>query len=195
MAQADALRRENEALRLEVSALSAENAKLRAGLPVPPRPASGLGPLGTIVVGGVLFAAGGVGVFLGARSKPPPPPLGVRTPVPPTDPIAPRTPVFVEPRPEPPQSPAGPRDTPTRQDVMATMTSFRAAVSVCAADTPGVVTVEVAFASSGSASRVTVRPPHADTTAGACIARALRGARVPPFTRDGFTVVFPFSVR
>ncbi len=45
---------------------------------------------------------------------------------------------------------------------------------------PGRVVLTVA--PSGVVTRVEVRPPHAGTPAGACLAAALRTVRVPPFS-------------
>jgi hypothetical protein len=49
--------------------------------------------------------------------------------------------------------------------------------------------------SSGCVTTANVAPPFAGTPAGSCIARAVRGASVPPFTRPTFSVNFPFVIR
>ncbi|APR76780.1 sodium:dicarboxylate symporter [Minicystis rosea] len=48
--------------------------------------------------------------------------------------------------------------------------------------------VVLTMAPSGAVTRVDVRPPHAGTPAGACLAAALRTARVPPFSGHEVTV-------
>jgi hypothetical protein len=57
------------------------------------------------------------------------------------------------------------------------------------ADPTGVAVVHVTFSNSGRATRATIEgPPFAGTPTGGCIAAALRGAKVPPFSGDRVTV-------
>jgi hypothetical protein len=56
---------------------------------------------------------------------------------------------------------------------------------------PAVVTVT--FANTGRVTTATVAPPYAGTPAGSCMARAVRGARLPPFQQNIFEVRYPFT--
>ncbi len=85
-------------------------------------------------------------------------------------------------------------ETPSRNDVISAMNSVRGAVTACGQGTTGSATVAITFASSGRVTVANVSPPFAGTPAGSCIARAVRTATVPPFSRPTFTVNFPFVV-
>jgi hypothetical protein len=54
--------------------------------------------------------------------------------------------------------------------------------------------VAITFASSGRVTTANVAPPFAGTPVGSCIARAVRAATVPAFTRPTFLVNYPFSL-
>jgi hypothetical protein len=54
--------------------------------------------------------------------------------------------------------------------------------------------VTVTFASSGRVTTANVAPPFAGTPTGSCIARAVRSATVPPFSRPTFQVNYPFAL-
>jgi hypothetical protein len=86
-------------------------------------------------------------------------------------------------------------DTPSRADVLAAMQAVRSAVSSCAAGSRGVATVRVTFAgNSGRVTSAVVEGAYAGTVQGSCIARAVRGAQLPPFAQATFSVTFPFAL-
>jgi len=75
------------------------------------------------------------------------------------------------------------------------MGSVAGAVSACGNGEHGTATVAVTV--SGSTGRVTganVTGQFAGTPIGSCIARAVRGASFPRFTRPTFTVNYPFRI-
>lgn len=77
---------------------------------------------------------------------------------------------------------------------MAAMGNVRRTVQNCGQGMTGTATVAVTFASSGRVTTANVGPPFAGTPAGACIARAVRSASVPAFSRPTFTVNYPFVI-
>jgi len=87
-------------------------------------------------------------------------------------------------------------ETPGRSDVLNAMREVQGAVRACAASTgqSGMANISVTFASSGRVTRANVAPPFAGTPVGSCMARAVRAATVPPFTRPTFSVNYPFSL-
>jgi hypothetical protein len=89
--------------------------------------------------------------------------------------------------------------TPSREDAIAAMDGPHPALVECATQHRfvGEVQVRVVFASSGT-------PMFADVTgssaplsdaARACMADALRSARIAPFTRETFTINYPYRFR
>jgi predicted Zn finger-like uncharacterized protein len=88
---------------------------------------------------------------------------------------------------------AGP-EAPSRNDVMTAMRGVQPAVRACAEGQTGLATVTITFASTGRVTTANVAPPFAGTPAGSCIARAVRAATVPPFTRPTFQVNYPFAL-
>jgi hypothetical protein len=87
-------------------------------------------------------------------------------------------------------------ETPGRGDVLNAMRGVQGAVRACAASTgqSGMANISVTFASSGRVTTANVAPPFAGTPVGSCMARAVRAATVPPFTRPTFSVNYPFSL-
>lgn len=86
-------------------------------------------------------------------------------------------------------------EQPSRPDVMAAMNGVQGAVTACGNGEHGTATVAVTVA--GSTGRVTganVTGQFAGTPVGSCIARAVRGATFPRFTRPTFTFNFPFRI-
>jgi hypothetical protein len=79
--------------------------------------------------------------------------------------------------------------------VIGAMRGVSGAVQACGQGRTGVAQVSVTFASSGRVTSANVGPPFAGTPQGSCIARAVRGATVPSFSRATFTVNYPFSIR
>jgi hypothetical protein len=89
----------------------------------------------------------------------------------------------------------GPRgETPTRAQVLAAMEAITPAVRACADDSSGTATVLVIVAGSGRVTTAEVRGFFAGTPQGSCIARAVRGAHLPPFTADRFEFTYPFTL-
>ena len=96
------------------------------------------------------------------------------------------------PDPIPPVRPDAMPETPSRQDISRALGSRAAAVRACAPrGQSGTLTVRVEFHSSGRVRTADVRSslPNA---AQACVAEAVRKARVPPFRRPIMVVSFPY---
>ncbi len=74
------------------------------------------------------------------------------------------------------------------------MRGVQGAVRACASGQPGPAQVTIVFASSGRVTTANVQAPFAGTPAGSCIARAVRAATVPAFTRPTFQVSYPFAL-
>lgn len=74
------------------------------------------------------------------------------------------------------------------------MRGVQPAVRACANGQTGLANVQIIFASSGRVTTANVAPPFAGTPAGSCIARAVRAATVPAFTRATFQVNYPFAL-
>lgn len=86
-------------------------------------------------------------------------------------------------------------EAPARNDVLGALNGVRSSVQACGQGMTGTANVAITFASSGRVTTANVAPPFAGTPAGSCIARAVRSASVPSFTRPTFTVNFPFVIR
>jgi hypothetical protein len=138
-----------------------------------------------------------------AVPRPAPPPQTVRSGL--DDLIAraaARAPAHRTAAPPPPPAPQGAAATglpsrPSRNDVTAAMAAVAPAVRACAGAESGIAQVRIVFAATGrvTTAAVTLRP-FAGTSAGSCIARAARQARVPPFaSASPFSVAYPFAVR
>ena len=85
---------------------------------------------------------------------------------------------------------------PSRGDVSSAMGAVTPAVRACGGGQTGTASIRIVFAGSGRVTTASVTsPPFAGTPAGSCMARAVRGARVPPFSNPSLTVTFPFAVR
>ncbi len=84
-------------------------------------------------------------------------------------------------------------EQPGRDDVARGLRSVAAQVESCGGGSAGVANAAITFASSGRVSNVNVTgvPPAVQS----CVARGVRSARVPPFSRPTFNVNFPFRVR
>ncbi|MCB9614583.1 MAG: zinc-ribbon domain-containing protein [Sandaracinus sp.] len=84
-------------------------------------------------------------------------------------------------------------EQPGRDDVARGLRSISSSVEACGGGTSGVANAAITFASTGRVSSVNVTgvPPAVQS----CVARTVRGARVPPFSRPTFNVNFPFRVR
>jgi predicted Zn finger-like uncharacterized protein len=93
-----------------------------------------------------------------------------------------------------PTAPAGAPEMPGRTDVGAAMRAVGPAVRACGTGSGGTATVTVVFNSQGRVNTANVAPPFGGTPAGSCIAVAVRGAHLPPFTRPTFSVTYPFPL-
>jgi hypothetical protein len=80
--------------------------------------------------------------------------------------------------------------------VINAMREVQSAVRACAVreGQTGMANITIVFASSGRVITANVAPPFAGTAVGSCMARAVRAATVPAFTRPTFRVSYPFSL-
>ena len=85
-------------------------------------------------------------------------------------------------------------ETPARDAVASALRGVSAQVRACGAGEHGSAPVSVVFRSSGAVSNATVGGQFAGTPVGSCVARAVRGARVPPFRNASFSVTFPYAL-
>lgn len=87
-------------------------------------------------------------------------------------------------------------ETPTRESVVQAMSSVTAAVSACAPHSNELVPVRFTFrGSDGQAVDAQITGQTSLTTAErACITRAARSARLPPFRRPDYRVNYPFRL-
>ena len=84
---------------------------------------------------------------------------------------------------------------PTAGDVRAAMSGVQSAVTACGNGEHGIATVQVSFAgATGHVSNAVVNGQFAGTSVGSCIARAVRGASIPPFRQSTFSVSYPFRI-
>jgi hypothetical protein len=90
--------------------------------------------------------------------------------------------------------PAGALPQPNRAQIQTAMNRVSGTVRNCTQGTPGTAMVRITFASGGNVTAARVLSGYTGAIA-ACIGRAVRGARVPAFTRPTVTVTFPFVIR
>jgi predicted Zn finger-like uncharacterized protein len=84
-------------------------------------------------------------------------------------------------------------DQPSRDETLAAMRGVEAAVRSCAANETLTGTAEVAINVAGATGRVTSATVTGITgTVGSCIARAVRNARFPRFSRQVFSIKYPY---
>lgn len=83
---------------------------------------------------------------------------------------------------------------PSREAVQQALLSVRPAVMACAGSVHGQALVEVSVGPSGRVRTATVGGAFAGTKEGSCIARAVRTAKFPAFSRDDFRVTFPYQL-
>jgi predicted Zn finger-like uncharacterized protein len=89
---------------------------------------------------------------------------------------------------------AGPQ-TPSRSDVVTAMGRVQGAVAACGGGQHGTATVAIVVSgSNGRVTSATVGGQFAGTPVGSCIARAVRGATFPEFSRPTFTINYPFRI-
>lgn len=93
-----------------------------------------------------------------------------------------------------PVAPRGPA-TPSRSDIVSAMGAVAGAVRACGNGSRGLAPVRIVFrGESGRVTSAEVTAPSLSPEVRSCIARAARGARVPPFTQETFRVDYPFSL-
>lgn len=83
---------------------------------------------------------------------------------------------------------------PARTDVMSAMTRVTPAVTSCGAGEHGIASVQITIQANGHVSNAVVGGAFAGTPVGSCIARAVRTATVPPFSRATFSLTYPFRL-
>jgi len=84
-------------------------------------------------------------------------------------------------------------EAPSRDETLAAMRGVESAVRACAAAEQITGTAEVAITVAGGTGRVTSANVTGITgTAGSCIARAVRNARFPHFTKPAFSIKYPY---
>ncbi|HJL14496.1 MAG TPA: hypothetical protein RMH99_02500, partial [Sandaracinaceae bacterium LLY-WYZ-13_1] len=88
---------------------------------------------------------------------------------------------------------SGPQ-TPSRSDVVSAMNSVSGAVRSCGNGAHGLAPVRIVFGSNGSVRSAQVSGGSFPPPVRSCIARAVRGARVPPFRQSSFSVNYPFRL-
>jgi outer membrane biosynthesis protein TonB len=85
--------------------------------------------------------------------------------------------------------------TPTRDQVIAAMRAVAPRVEACGTGARhGVAEVDIVVGSSGRIRSAVVGGFFAGTPEGSCVARAVRGARLPPFQNDSFQFSYPFRL-
>lgn len=85
--------------------------------------------------------------------------------------------------------------TPSRSDVMSALNGVQGAVAACGNGTHGTANVRIVFSGrTGQATNATVGGGNFPPPVMSCIARAARGARVPPFQNATFSVNYPFRL-
>lgn len=106
------------------------------------------------------------------------------------------SPLPTAPQGPPAPAPAPPPATPSRDDVAAAMNAVAPAVRSCAGGRGGVVEFQLVFSASGAVDSASVRSgPLATGAQGECMVRAVRQARVPPFTSPRLSITFPILIR
>ena len=86
-------------------------------------------------------------------------------------------------------------ETPPRDAVLRGLRSVSGPVRACGGGQHGVANTTVVIAgSTGRVQSARVAGSFAGTPVGSCVARAVRGARFPRFSRSSFSVTFPYSI-
>ncbi len=117
----------------------------------------------------------------------------VREPRPERDPVGE---LFEEqPRPTPQPVVAQGPATPSRADIQNAMNGVTSAVRACGASGHGSAVVSVSFrGENGSVGDAQVSSTDLSPASQSCVARAVRGARVPAFRQASFRVTYPFRI-
>lgn len=82
-------------------------------------------------------------------------------------------------------------ETPSREQVRAAMTSIQPELARCAKDRHGVAQVSLTVRSRGNVSYAVVGGAFAGSPEGSCIAKAVKDAKFPAFSRPSFKVTYP----
>jgi hypothetical protein len=86
-------------------------------------------------------------------------------------------------------------EAPARDAVRSALQSVTSAVARCGGGQHGVAMTAISFrGSTGRVSSARVSGQFAGTPVGSCVARAVRRAHVPRFSRSSFSVNFPFRI-
>ena len=85
-------------------------------------------------------------------------------------------------------------EAPSRSDVIAGLDGVRSSVQACADGRSGVAEVDLTIAANGVVTNALVGGDFRGTPQGSCIARAVRKARFPKFTKDSFRLLYPYSL-
>jgi hypothetical protein len=86
-------------------------------------------------------------------------------------------------------------EQPPRDSVASGLRSVAGAVAACGQGQHGVANTTVTISgSTGRVSNAQVTGQFAGTPIGSCVARAVRGARFPRFSRPTFQVSFPYRL-
>lgn len=96
--------------------------------------------------------------------------------------------------PPPPPPPEGAPATPSRSDIVRAMNAIAPAVSECGQGAHGLAPVRIVFGPGGQVTTANVSGGNFPPAVRACIARAARGATVPPFRNPTFSVNYPFRL-
>lgn len=128
-----------------------------------------------------------------ARPRTPSPrPAPDRTASPPPPDRTARVAAPAPPPPPPPPPAVDPNlpERPSREVVATAMSDIAVVVRACGIQSP--VQVNITFVGSGRATTATVGAPYAGTDIGSCVARAVRGARLPAFREAPLNVMYSF---
>lgn len=86
--------------------------------------------------------------------------------------------------------------SPSRDDVMKTMSLLVPAIRGCAQGKSGLATVAIVVRSDGHVESAAVSgPPFAGTASGGCMEGVVRRAKFPRFKQASFRVQFPFAIQ
>lgn len=84
-------------------------------------------------------------------------------------------------------------ERPSRGDVARALRAVQSAVDACTSDV-GVATVRLTVSGDGTVTAASATGDYAGTSAGGCMADAVRGARFPAFSAASMTIAYPFTL-
>ena len=85
-------------------------------------------------------------------------------------------------------------EIPTRAEVSAGFDAVRGALQTCAAGKQGVVDIDATVAGSGRVTYALIDGVFKGSPEGSCMARAVRAARFPQFSRPSLKVSYPIAL-